>query len=125
MDKQKEKFLEGAKDNGVPEKIAAKIYEQIEPFAGYAFNKAHAVCYAFVAYRTAYMKANYPVEYYAALLSANMDDKDKLAIYIEDCRRFGIDGPAAGCERAAGSSSRSRTARSASASARSRAAGGR
>ncbi len=72
------------------EKIASKIYEQIEPFAGYAFNKAHAVCYAFVAYRTAYMKANYPVEYYAALLSANMDDKDKLAMYIDDCKRFGI-----------------------------------
>jgi len=90
MDKQREKFLEGAKSNGVPERIAAKIYEQIEPFAGYAFNKAHAVCYAFVAYRTAYMKANYPVEYYAALLSANMDDKDKLAAYIDDCRRLEI-----------------------------------
>lgn len=90
MDKQREKFLEGAKNNNVSERIAAKIYEQIEPFAGYAFNKAHAVCYAFVAYRTAYMKANYPVEYYAALLSANMDDKDKLSMYIEDCRRFNI-----------------------------------
>lgn len=91
MDKQREKFLAGAKVNGIPEKVAAQIYEQIEPFAGYAFNKAHAVCYAFVAYRTAYMKANYPVEYYAALLSANMDDKDKLAAYIDDCRRLGIE----------------------------------
>ena len=91
MDKQKEMFLKGAKAKGVAEKIAVKIYEQIEPFAGYAFNKAHAVCYAFVAYRTAYMKSNYPVEYYAALLSANMDDKDKLAMYIEDCRRFEIE----------------------------------
>lgn len=90
MDKQREKFLEGAKTNGVPDRIAIKIYEQIEPFAGYAFNKAHAVCYAFVAYRTAYMKANYPVEYYAALLSANMDDKDKLAAYIDDCRTMNI-----------------------------------
>lgn len=90
MDKQRAKFLEGAKSNGVSERIAAKIYEQVEPFAGYAFNKAHAVCYAFVAYRTAYMKANYPVEYYAALLSANMDDKEKLATYIEDCHRLGI-----------------------------------
>lgn len=84
------KFLEGAKNRGVDEDVAAKIYEQIEPFAGYGFNKAHAVCYAFVAYRTAYMKANYPVEYYSALLSANMDDKDKLAMYVEDCKRFGI-----------------------------------
>lgn len=90
MAKQKRLFLDGAKANGVAEKVAAKIYEQIEPFAGYAFNKAHAVCYAFVAYRTAYMKANYAVEYYAALLSANMDDKDKLGVYIEDCRRLGI-----------------------------------
>jgi len=90
MDEQRGKFLEGAKANGINEKIAVKIYEQIEPFAGYAFNKAHAVCYAFVAYRTAYMKANYPVEYYAALLSANMDDKDKLSGYIDDIRRQGI-----------------------------------
>lgn len=90
MSKQRERFLEGAKANGVSERIAGKIYEQIEPFAGYAFNKAHAVCYAFVAYRTAYMKANYPVEYYAALLSANTDDKDKLSMYIEDCRGFDI-----------------------------------
>ena len=90
MDAQRVKFLAGAKANGVPDRIAIKIYEQVEPFAGYAFNKAHAVCYAFVAYRTAYMKANYPVEYYAALLSANTDDKDKLSMYIEDCRRFNI-----------------------------------
>lgn len=90
MDEQRARFLDGAKNRGVDEKIAAQIYEQIEPFAGYGFNKAHAVCYAFVAYRTAYMKANYPVEYYSALLSANMDDKEKLAMYIDDCKRFGI-----------------------------------
>lgn len=90
MDQQRVKFLEGAKNRGVDEKIAMQIYEQIEPFAGYGFNKAHAVCYAFVAYRTAYMKATYPVEYYSALLSANMDDKDKLAMYVDDCKRFGI-----------------------------------
>lgn len=90
MDEKKEEFLKGAKANGVSQKIATQIYEQVEPFAGYAFNKAHAVCYAFVAYRTAYMKANYPVEYYTALLSANMDDKEKLATYIEDCRKRDI-----------------------------------
>ncbi|MCE5313382.1 MAG: DNA polymerase III subunit alpha [Armatimonadota bacterium] len=88
MTKQLDKFLEGAKQTGVPEKTARAIFEQVQPFAGYAFNKAHAVCYAFVAYRTAYMKANYTAEYYAALLTANMDDKDKLAIYIDDCKRF-------------------------------------
>jgi len=90
MAEQREKFLEGAKAKGVPLKIAEQIYEQIEPFAGYAFNKAHAVCYALVAYRTAYMKANFPVEYYTALFSANMDDQEKLSIYMEDCRRLGI-----------------------------------
>lgn len=90
MDEKKEEFLKGAKANGISQKIATQIYEQVEPFAGYAFNKAHAVCYAFVAYRTAYMKANYPVEYYTALLSANMDDKEKLATYIEDCRKRDI-----------------------------------
>lgn len=91
MAQQKEKFLQGAKEKGIADKIAVKIYDQIEPFSGYGFNKAHAVCYAFLAYRTAYMKANYPVEYYAALLSANMDDKDKLALYMEDCRRLNIE----------------------------------
>lgn len=90
MAKQLVKFMEGARRIGVSERVAKSILEQVEPFAGYAFNKAHAVCYAFVAYRTAYMKATYPAEYYAALLSANMDDKDKLAMYIEDCRRFNI-----------------------------------
>lgn len=91
MDQQRAKFIEGAKNNGVDANIAAQIYDQVEPFAGYAFNKAHAVCYAFVAYRTAYMKANYPVEYYAALLSANMDDKDALAMYMDDCKRLGVE----------------------------------
>ena len=90
MEEMRAKFIEGAKASGYSEEIAAKIFEQIEPFAGYAFNKAHAVCYAFVAYRTAFMKANYPVEYYTALLNANIDDKDKLALYIQDCRRLGI-----------------------------------
>ncbi|MBP5738735.1 MAG: DNA polymerase III subunit alpha [Abditibacteriota bacterium] len=90
MDAQREKFLKGAVENGVDEKTASAIYEQVQPFAGYAFNKAHAVCYAFVAYRTAYMKANYTAEYYAALISANMDDKEKLAMYVDDCKRFGV-----------------------------------
>ncbi len=91
MAQQKEKFLAGAAEKGIEHKVAEAIYDQIEPFAGYAFNKAHAVCYAFVAYRTAYMKANYTVEYYAALLSANMDRNDKLAQYIADCKRLGVE----------------------------------
>ncbi len=90
MEQKKDEFVAGAVKKGVAQAVAVKIYEQVEPFAGYAFNKAHAVCYAFVAYRTAYMKANYPVEYYCALLSANMDDKEKLALYMDDCRRLGV-----------------------------------
>ncbi len=91
MEEQRIKFLDGAKNKGVDIGIATKIYEQIEPFAGYAFNKAHAVCYAFVAYRTAYMKSTYFAEYYSALLSANMDDKEKMSMYIEDCKRWKVE----------------------------------
>ncbi len=103
MDEQRTKFVEGAKNRGIDRKIADQIYDQIEPFAGYAFNKAHAVCYAFVAYRTAYMKSTYPVEYYAALLTANMDNKDNLAMYMDDTKRLGVhvlppDVNASGCD---------------------------
>jgi len=90
MEEQKIKFVQGAKDKGIDPKIAEDIFAQIEPFAGYAFNKAHAVCYAYVAYQTAYMKANYPVEYYTALLSANMGVQGKLAMYLDDCKRLGV-----------------------------------
>ena len=62
----------------------------MEPFAGYAFNKAHAVCYAMVAYQTAYLKANYPVEYMAALMACFVDKSDKLATCMEECKRMGI-----------------------------------
>ena len=86
----KVKYLEGAKAKGIDLEIADKIYEKIVPFSGYAFNKAHAVCYAFVAYQTAYMKANYPVEYYTALLSANKDSKEKLALYLNDLKQKNI-----------------------------------
>ncbi len=69
------------------EKTAAYIFDLIEPFAGYAFNKAHAFCYAMVAYQTAYLKANYPVEYFAALMATQADDTDKLVAFIEDAKR--------------------------------------
>src|ERR1041384_3609560 len=68
MAKERENFLKRAAAKGVPEKKANEIFDLMEPFAGYAFNKAHAVCYAMVAYQTAYLKANYPVEYMAALM---------------------------------------------------------
>jgi len=63
----------------------------VEPFAGYGFNKAHATCYAFVAYQTAYLKAHYPVEYMTALLATNVDNKDNVALYVAECRRLGIE----------------------------------
>lgn len=91
MKKQREAFLKGAKQKGLSEKKAVELFDLIEPFAGYAFNKAHAVCYAHVAYQTAYLKAQYPVEYMAALLAANIDNKDKVALYIEECRRIKIE----------------------------------
>ena len=77
------------------EKTAAYIFDLIEPFAGYAFNKAHAFCYAMVAYQTAYLKANYPVDYFAALMATQADDTDKLVNFIEDARRTHLE--AHGC----------------------------
>lgn len=91
MARQRVNFLAGAKANDIPEKKATEIFNLIEPFAGYAFNKAHAVCYAHVAYQTAYLKAHYPVEYFAAMLATHFDNKDKVALYIEECRRLRIE----------------------------------
>ena len=92
MVQQRENFFAGAEKKGLvtPER-AAEIFDLIEPFAGYAFNKAHAFCYAMVAYQTAYLKANYPVEYFAALLATQADDNDKLLAFVEDMRKNKID----------------------------------
>ena len=88
MVQQRENFMAGASAKGiVDEKTAAYLFDLIEPFAGYAFNKAHAFCYAMVAYQTAYLKANYPVDYFAALMATQADDTDKLVAFIEDARR--------------------------------------
>lgn len=84
-------FVEGAVKNGVSEKIATRIFDLMEKFAGYGFNKSHSVAYAVVSYQTAYLKANYPAEYSAALLTSLMDKTDKLTGYIEECRRLGIE----------------------------------
>ncbi len=91
MEKMKANFFEGAAKNGIPKKTAQAIFNLIEPFAGYGFNKAHAVCYAHVAYQTAYLKANYPVEYFAAMLATHVDNKEKVALYIEEARRLKIE----------------------------------
>lgn len=90
MVKERENFLRGAKENGVSEKKANEIFDLMEPFAGYAFNKAHAVCYAMVAYQTAYLKANYPVEYMCALLACFVEKPDKLVTCMDECKRMGI-----------------------------------
>ena len=82
--------IAGAVANGVPEAVANSIYDEILDFASYAFNKAHAVAYAIVAYRTAWMKYRYPREYMAALLTSILDSSDKVAEYIAACREMGI-----------------------------------
>ena len=86
----KPKFLNGGISNGHDRKILDKIWQDWEKFASYAFNKSHATCYSWVAYQTAYLKANYPSEYMAALLSANLGSIDKLELYMSECKRMGI-----------------------------------
>lgn len=90
MARQRERFIAGALQNGIGKQKASEIFDLIEPFAGYAFNKAHSVCYAMLAYQTAYLKANYPVEYMAALLSCYMNKADKLASCMAECSRMHI-----------------------------------
>lgn len=90
MAKQKEKFVEGAGKNGMGEKAAIDLFEQIEKFAEYCFNRSHSAAYAFVAYQTAYLKAHYPVEYLAALLSSVNTDQDKTQLYIAEAQNLGI-----------------------------------
>lgn len=96
MKKQKEKFIEGCVKNGLSQRKAEEIFHLIEPFAGYGFNKAHAACYAIIAYQTAYLKANYPVEYMSAVLTAESrantgpQRDQKMTMIISECRRMDI-----------------------------------
>jgi DNA polymerase III subunit alpha len=90
MKKERRNFINGAKKSGYGEDIASEVFDLIEPFAGYAFNKAHATSYALIAYQTAYLKANYPVEYITALLMAYWGDADRVTTVVSDCRRLGI-----------------------------------
>ena len=90
MAKQRDAFLEGARGKGVNEKKAIKLFEQIGLFAGYGFNKAHATAYAWLAYQTGYLKANYPWHFAAALLTIEAQNADKLAMYLGECRDRGI-----------------------------------
>lgn len=90
MAKQKKEFVEGAVSNNVERKIAGEIFDLIEKFASYGFNKSHSVAYSVLAYQTAYLKAHYPAEYMAATLTSEISDTDKIVGLIEDCRKLGI-----------------------------------
>ncbi|MBT4888763.1 MAG: DNA polymerase III subunit alpha [Rhodospirillales bacterium] len=91
MDEQRSIFVEGAKAKGVEEKRADEIFDLVDKFAGYGFNKSHAAAYALVAYQTAYMKANYPVEFLAASMTLDMANTDKLNIFRQELDRIGIE----------------------------------
>ena len=84
MERERGVFVEGAKKNGVPERIANGIFDEMSSFASYAFNKSHAAAYALVAYRTAYLKCHYPLEFMAALLTSVIDYTDKIIEYIAE-----------------------------------------
>ncbi|MFZ2774458.1 MAG: DNA polymerase III subunit alpha [Candidatus Moraniibacteriota bacterium] len=88
---QKIKFIEGCVAHGTERKIAEKVFSYIEPFAGYGFNRSHAACYAMIGYETAYLKAHYPAEFMAALLTSDQDDIDRVAIEVTECREMGIE----------------------------------
>ena len=91
LDKMKDKFIEGCKKNGHDERIADKIWKDWEAFAQYAFNKSHSTCYSLVAYQTAYLKANYPAEYMAAVLTHSQSNLENVTFFIEECRKMGIE----------------------------------
>jgi DNA polymerase-3 subunit alpha len=91
MAKQKESFIKGAVANGISEKKAGKIFDLMELFAEYGFNKSHSAAYAYVSFQTAYLKAHYPVEFMAATLSADRNDTDKIVKSINECRKMKIE----------------------------------
>ena len=90
MAEQRERFLRGALEKGFPKKKVEKIFDLMEEFAGYGFNKSHSAAYAFLAYVTAYLKAHYPVEFMAALLTSETGNTAKIVKYINECREMGI-----------------------------------
>ncbi|MDJ1132477.1 DNA polymerase III subunit alpha [Streptomyces iconiensis] len=90
LDKEFVNFQKGMRDNGYSDEAVTAVWDVLVPFAGYAFNKAHAAAYALVSYWTAYLKANHPAEYMSGVLTSVGDDKDKMALYLNECRRMGI-----------------------------------
>ncbi len=91
LQKLKPKFLDGGEKNGHSRDILEKIWKDWEAFASYAFNKSHSTCYAYIAYQTAYLKAHYPAEYMAAVLSNNMNDIKQVTFFMEECKRMGLE----------------------------------
>ncbi len=92
LEEQRIKFVKGAVENGHKEAFAKEVFEKVvEPFAGYGFNKAHAACYGLIAYRTAYLKAHYPIEFMTALLCSDAANTDRVVLEIKECTEMGID----------------------------------
>jgi DNA polymerase-3 subunit alpha len=90
MAKYRNRFIDGCKDNGHPEKLAVEVFEMIEKFAGYGFPKAHSAAYAVIGAQTAYLKANYPVQFMAAMMSTEIGSSDRIVVDVAECRRAGI-----------------------------------
>ncbi|WP_298754397.1 DNA polymerase III subunit alpha [uncultured Psychroserpens sp.] len=91
LDKMKPKFIDQASANGHDAKVLEKVWKDWEAFASYAFNKSHSTCYAWIAYQTAYLKAHYPAEYMAAVLSNNMNDIKQVTFFMEECKRMRLE----------------------------------
>jgi DNA polymerase-3 subunit alpha len=91
MDKEKVKFMAGAKKNGIPADKAEAVFDLMAKFAGYGFNKSHSAAYALICYQTAYLKAHYPAQFMAALLSCDMNNTDKIVLYINECREHKLE----------------------------------
>jgi len=90
MEAERDRFIEGAAKQGISKEIAEKLFDLMAYFAGYGFNKAHSTAYAFIAYQTAYLKANYPVEFMASLLTSVKDKTDKIKEFLKECKELGI-----------------------------------
>jgi DNA polymerase-3 subunit alpha len=92
LDEQRQKFIDGAvKTNGIAVLTAEKVWDFVEPFARYGFNRAHAACYALIAYQTAYLKSHYPVEFMASLLTSDINNLERVGIEISECREMGVE----------------------------------
>jgi len=91
LDTLQPKFYDGCQNNGISKEMAEKIWNDWEAFASYAFNKSHSTCYAYLAFQTGYLKANYPAEYMAAVMSRNYSQISKISFFMEDCKNMGID----------------------------------